>query len=357
MCMMQSKFFYIAIIVLLNAALLGTVLFFVLTDTGLKQVTNETEEELADKVSESHEELTVELPAIEELETKAFALDDDAVEVVNKRYGYSYYVYPYDSNRKRPDLYFNVNETAESLEKYVEGVWQRNKYDDNPYTKNKSVSEIRPVTVNGNSGYRIDISQTFTTEGGGWVLNGEREFYFFEATAGAKIFTDIPKDAADRPDYLALLNTLVIDESLILQKQSPSAWRLVADELFSFSYPSNIFEPTTIEGYENNYYFDSIESGVYGFISVQEKEEVFDSQNIQGLYGPITDPEVVSIPNNGIWYSYTTGDAGCGSKKYLRALDSLSTIQVSFAGCTDEVFPAYEEEDLHRAVLNTFRFQ
>lgn len=123
---------------------------------------------------------------------------------------------------------------------------------------------------------------------------------------------------------------------------------------FEFQFPTN-FKPvsdSTSISFDNEFQ-ESINIAV-----VKEK---LDPKNIQGLYGPVENPEQVKVGSQ-TGYSYLDGDAGCGGKVVLTALGN-NTLRILFSACEDgengitRTTPLlYENKKLINQVLATFKF-
>jgi hypothetical protein len=123
---------------------------------------------------------------------------------------------------------------------------------------------------------------------------------------------------------------------------------------FEFKYPTN-FIADGCDGLCVGFFADKSDNSIR--LSVLPKK--FDPNNIDGLYGPIKNPEQVQIGNR-VGYRYLEGDGGCGASTVVTALGS-GTLKVEFGACEDDkntanFKPLYNEKELMAQILGTFKF-
>lgn len=280
----------------------------------------------------------------------------DWQQVVNKKYGFSY---------SRPssitDEYFFVDtrQEPESLQSYVQNIWSLNKNDTNPYAKDKKISEISEVNINGSLAYQFTLSNSFTWDesGSGYVLDDINLFTFFETEQKIKIITRAPiktvSSQSENRYYVTILNSFKIDKNLIPTNEEPANWQTVNRDLFIFKFPGNLFKIDTEYTTAEKIYLGDIVDGTRGGVYVAITNESFDPANITGMYGPVKNPEKVVIGDK-VWYSYLWGDAGAASRIYLTDIDGNKMLRVSFGSLAEEdVYPIHTDIVLQKLILAT----
>jgi len=135
---------------------------------------------------------------------------------------------------------------------------------------------------------------------------------------------------------------------------STATWRTYTDTQngFEFMFPAS-FKQTNFPQYP--VFSDDMENS----ISVEVVAKKFDPNKIEGLYGPIENPEKVQIGTK-TGYKYLEGDAGCGGSTVVTAIGN-STLKVTFGACetgvnTNDFKPLYNNQELIAQILATFKF-
>ena len=139
--------------------------------------------------------------------------------------------------------------------------------------------------------------------------------------------------------------------------QEPLAgWQTYRNEEygFEFKYPNFLQQ----EQISTNRVFFSFEIG--GSINIEIRAEKFNPENIRDYVA--NSPEMVLIKNttavklnNKNWYSYESGEEGCGGPIYHTALKE-NTLIVSFFGCEGRDLYNITDSVFIEKVLSTFKF-
>lgn len=287
--------------------------------------------------------------------TASSVVPNEWEKVIDKKYGFSYSSPPGNINEY---FFITTVERPEDLKSYVQYIWEINKNDKNPNTQGKEISEIKSISINNNLGYQFSLTKSFSSdyEGSGYILDEPNLFTFFETQQGTKIITRGPLKSNNRGEqvYLLILNSFIIDSTLIPKNEEPMNWQTISRQSFSFKFPGNLLTlNTTINSKDRIYLSDSIE-GMRGGVMVSVKDEKFDPTNIVGMYGVVNNSKRVEIGNK-VWYSYVWGDGGAMSQIYLTDIMGNNTLQVSFGSMPEEeVYPISTDINLQKSILETF---
>lgn len=265
--------------------------------------------------------------------------------ITNKKHGFSYH-----RPKSGYPFYVDIDYSSKSLETFTNDLWASNKNDTNPYVQGKSVSEITKTTINESTAYQFTVSKSFVTSYGGYVLDEPFLFTVFATASGTKLISRIP--VADRHRD-TILNSFVVDSALIPANQEPDDWQKVVGTQYEFQYPANLF--SLKEEAADRVYLEERDSNMRGGVMISATNQIFDPTHIEGMYGPIENPEPVTI-NNRTWYSYVWGDAGATARIYMTGMPT-GTLRVSFGSTPDEeVYPIVYDTHLQTVILNTFSF-
>lgn len=177
----------------------------------------------------------------------------------------------------------------------------------------------------------------------------------------------------NNPDFIPFFEqgriVINIIESLKIIKTQTSAetesWKTYTSTKygFSFKYPptfiSNGQEKYIPGNYDNlNYSGPIFNDNNIGSIFPIIREEKFDQNNIQGLYGRITDYTKVSIGNK-TGYLYSNGDGGCGGQEIQTGIGNRTLI-FRFVSCEDggpkKQIDFVDNPPLIKDILSTFIF-
>lgn len=177
----------------------------------------------------------------------------------------------------------------------------------------------------------------------------------------------------NNPDFIPFFEqgriVINIIESLKIIKTQTSAetesWKTYTSTKygFSFKYPSTFIsngQEKYIPGnYDNlNYSGPIFNDNNIGSIFPIIREEKFDQNNIQGLYGKITDYTKVSIGNK-TGYLYSNGDGGCGGQEIQTGIGNRTLI-FRFVSCEDggpkKQIDFVDNPPLIKDILSTFIF-
>lgn len=265
--------------------------------------------------------------------------------IINKKHGFSYH-------RPKSSYPFNIDidYSTKSLEAFTNDLWASNKYDTNPYVQGKSVSEITKTAINESTAYQFTVSKSFVTSYGGYVLDEPFLFTVFATASGTKLVSRIP--VADRQRD-TVLNSFVIDSALIPANQEPDDWQKVVGSRYEFQYPANLLR--VAENEADRIYLENTDVNMRGGVIISATNQLFDPAHIEGMYGPIENPEPVSIDNR-TWYAYMWGDAGATARIYMTGMPT-GTLRVSFGSTPEEdVYPIVYDTHLQTEILKTFSF-
>lgn len=265
--------------------------------------------------------------------------------ITNKKHGFSYH-----RPKSGYPFYVDVDYNPNSLEAFANDLWNRNKYDTNPYVQGKSVSEIMKTTINESTAYQFTVSKSFVTGSGQYVLDEPFLFTIFATASGTKLISRIPVADRQRDN---VLNSFVVNSALIPANQEPGDWRKVVASRYEFQYPANLFR--VAENAADRIYLEDVDVNMRGGVIISATNQLFDPAQIEGMYGPIENPEPVAI-NNHMWYSYVWGDAGATARIYMTGMPT-GTLRVSFGSTPDEeVYPIVYDTHLQTEILKTFSF-
>lgn len=102
---------------------------------------------------------------------------------------------------KDPEGFNGLKECSEDmklgLKEYAQRIWDRNKNDDNPNIKNKTISPIQTVTFAGRTAYQFNLTVSYSDGCGGYLLDEETTYVFVDRSDGLKFQIYYPAGVKD----------------------------------------------------------------------------------------------------------------------------------------------------------------
>jgi hypothetical protein len=161
-------------------------------------------------------------------------------------------------------------------------------------------------------------------------------------------------DTVEPPTISEVIKETPIKKAPTIAEAVPQKWVSFKGDGFSFKYPDTyVYEKDTTD--PDTFYLESNDGESAHTIYIQILPQTLDPKHIEGLYGPIEDPDSVMVGTQ-VGYGYLEGDAGWGSYRVVTPLGKR-TLRIMFGGSGEEAYPFYQNTQLQNEILVTFLFE